>query len=64
MINFKSKKYQKKSCYCSKSYKQKVIKESKKGIYLIPFGTNLGYGLSQRVSYEDWVQYWGNKLND
>jgi len=62
MINFKSKKYQKKTCYSSESYKQKVIRESKKGIYIIPAGTNLGYGLSQKVSKEDWIQYWGNKL--
>ena len=62
MINFKSEKYQKKTCYSSESYKQKVIEESKKGTYLIPLGCNLGYGLSQKVSKEDWIQYWGNKL--
>ena len=62
MINFKNKKYQKENCYSSKPYKQKVIEESKKGIYIIPFGTNLGYGLSQKVSKEDWIQYWSNKL--
>jgi len=48
--------------YDTKEYKQKVINESKKGIYIIPILSNVSNRLSQRIPYEDWLKYWHNKL--
>ena len=48
--------------YDTKEYKQKVINESKKGIYIIPILSNVSNRLSQRVPYKDWLKYWHNKL--
>ena len=48
--------------YQTKEYKQKVIDESKKGIYIIPIASNVSNRLSQQVSYRTWIKYWHNNL--